>query len=101
MLLVAAGELVKLTSAYVSSDLGRLAVERRGATVRFRVAAWSSAVASRHNDDGTTSFITVDPGLSGLDFVAGMSAGKRTLTTRDGQHTYVFNEDPTAADRAQ
>jgi CubicO group peptidase (beta-lactamase class C family) len=85
-------ELAKLASAYVSPELGRLAVERDGATVRFRVAAWSSAVASRHNDDGTTSFITLKPGITGLDFVAGTSEGKRTLTTRDGQHTYVFNE---------
>ncbi len=67
-------------------------MERDGATARFRTAAWSSAVASRHNDDGTTSFITVDPEILGLDFVAGSSAGKRTLTTRDAQHTYVFAE---------
>jgi CubicO group peptidase (beta-lactamase class C family) len=88
----APADLAQIAPAYVSPDLGRLIVERNGATARFRTAAWSSAVASRHNDDGTTSFITVDPSLDGLDFVVGTSAGKRTLTTRDGQHVYVFSE---------
>jgi CubicO group peptidase (beta-lactamase class C family) len=88
----APADLAQIASTYISPDLGRLVVEREGATARFRTAAWSSAVASRHNDDGTTSFITVDPALLGLDFVIGTSAGKRTLTTRDGQHTYVFSE---------
>jgi CubicO group peptidase (beta-lactamase class C family) len=82
----------KIAHVYVSPDLGRIVVERQGTTTRFRTAAWSSTVASRHNDDGTTSFITSDPAIIGLNFVVGSTAGKRTLTTRDGQHTYVFSE---------
>lgn len=81
-----------LAGAYVSPDLGRLAVERDGSTLRFRSAAWSSEVGSRRNEDGTISFLTVDPALIGLDFVVGSKDGKRTLTTRDGQHVYVFTE---------
>jgi hypothetical protein len=88
----AAADLAQIAPAYVSPDLGKLIVERNGVTARLRTAAWSSAVATRHNDDGTTSFITVDPSVDGLDFVVGTSAGKRTLTTRDGQHVYVFSE---------
>jgi hypothetical protein len=45
-------------------------------------------MATRKNEDGTTSFITIDPGNQGFAFVLG--SGARTLTLRDGQHTYVF-----------
>jgi len=92
----APADLVLIASAYANPDLGRILVEKDGTATRFRSVAWSSAVASRHNDDGTTSFITIDPALDGLDFVVGNSGGKRTLTTRDGQHTYVFVEVPAA-----
>ena len=85
-------DLAQIASAYTSPDLGRIVVEKDGASVRFRTAAWTSAVASRHNDDGTTSLITIDPAILGLEFVVGSSADKRTLTTRDGQHTYVFTD---------
>jgi CubicO group peptidase (beta-lactamase class C family) len=93
----APADLAVIASNYSSPDLGRIVVQKEGATTRFQFAAWSSTVASRHNDDGTTSFITIDPALDGLDFVAGSSESKRTLTIRDGQHTYVFVEAPVAA----
>jgi len=88
----APADVAQIAASYFNPDLGSIAVEKVGATVRFRTAAWSSAVASRHNDDGTTSFLTIDPALQGLDLVVGKNGGKRTLTTRDGQHTYVFVE---------
>lgn len=88
----APAEATKLAAAYVSPDLGRLVVEKSGGAVRVRTAAWSSEVATRRNDDGTTSLITVDPEIGGLDFVVGAKDGKRTLTTRDGQHAYLFVE---------
>jgi CubicO group peptidase (beta-lactamase class C family) len=89
---VPAADAGKLAAAYVSPELGRLAVERRGGAIFFKAAAWSSEVAARHNDDGTLSFITVEPAINDLDFVAGTRDGKRTLTTRDGQHSYTFVE---------
>ena len=46
-------------------------------------------MASRRNPDGTVSFVTVAPGLIGLEFVRG-NAGGQTLTLRDAQHEYVF-----------
>ena len=49
-------------------------------------------MASRKNPDGTTSFITTAPGISGLEFVVGESGGKRTLVLRDAQHQYAFSE---------
>jgi hypothetical protein len=62
-----------------------------GATV-FDFGPWHSAVASRRNDDGTTSFISIDPTVDGFDFVVGAKDGKRTLTVRDNQHEYMFVE---------
>lgn len=56
----------------------------------FHFGEYKSAIASRHNDDGTTSFITITPGLEGFEFVVGDRAGKPILTIRDAQHEYVF-----------
>lgn len=89
---VAAADRVSLAANYVSPDLGPLAVERDGAQLRFRAIAFTSDVATRRNDDGSLSYITVDPALIGLDFQPGVKDGKRILTTRDGQHVYVFTE---------
>jgi hypothetical protein len=49
-------------------------------------------VASRKNDDGTISMITIDPTNGGFEFVVGRDAGKRILTPRDPQHECIFNE---------
>jgi hypothetical protein len=51
-----------------------------------------SPVATRRNDDGTTSFVTIDPGVNGFEFVPAQREGKRTLVIRDGQHEYVYTE---------
>lgn len=48
-------------------------------------------VASRKNLDGTISFITTAPGITGFELVVGGGA-KRTLVMRDAQHEYVFDE---------
>jgi hypothetical protein len=58
----------------------------------FDFGEWKSTVASRKNDDGTMSFITIDPAVYGFEFVVGERGGKRVLIIRDGQHEYVFNE---------
>ena len=49
-------------------------------------------MASRVNPDGTTSFITIVPGLTGFEFVVGSRNDRRTLTLRDPQHEYVYQE---------
>jgi hypothetical protein len=48
--------------------------------------------AGRTNPDGTVSFITTVPGMSGVEFVVGGGGAKRTLITRDAQHEYLFAE---------
>ncbi len=78
-----------LAAHYRSPDLGRIDVTRDSGGVVFDFGAFKSHVASRKNDDGTISFIAVDPGAAGFEFVLGTGATK-TLTTRDGQHVYVY-----------
>jgi CubicO group peptidase (beta-lactamase class C family) len=79
-----------LAPAYTNPDLGALAIEREGGVVRVRTPAWTSEVASRRNDDGTVSLVTIDPAVLGLGFVVGAREGRPTLTIRDAQHVYEF-----------
>ncbi len=85
-------EVAKLAGHYTSSALGDLTVLHVNAATVFDFGEWKSAVASRKNDDGTISFITIDPAVDGFEFVVGERGGKRVLVIRDGQHEYVFNE---------
>ncbi len=82
----------KLAPRYASPELGGLAVRRHGATTIFDLGEWRSTVASRRNDDGSVSFITIDPNKHGFEFVVGERDGKRALIIRDGQHEYAFVE---------
>ena len=76
-----------------TAALGRArACARRTARRSSTSATWHSAVASRKNDDGTTSFVSIDPTVDGFNFVVGARDGKRALIMRDGQHEYVFVE---------
>jgi CubicO group peptidase (beta-lactamase class C family) len=87
--LEAAGGLAK---RYSSKELGDLEVLTDNGNTIFDLGEWRSKVASRKNDDGTTSFITIDPGTDGFEFVVGERSGKRLLVIRDGQHEYTFTE---------
>jgi CubicO group peptidase (beta-lactamase class C family) len=81
-----------LARHYSSKELGDLAVLTDNGVTSFDMGEWKSTVASRKNDDGTISFITIDPGTDGFEFVVGNRAGKRVLIIRDGQHEYTFTE---------
>jgi len=91
-----------LARRYRNAALGRIDVSlavdsavpaaQAVATV-FDFGEWKSPVASRKNDDGTMSFVTIGPGIDGLEFVVGMSGGKRSLVFRDAQHEYMFVEE--------
>jgi len=87
----------KLAPRYVSPALGEVTVLKEASATLFNVGEWKSAVASRKNDDGTISFITIDPTISGLEFVVADEGGRRRLITRDAQHEYVFTEEAPAA----
>jgi CubicO group peptidase (beta-lactamase class C family) len=88
-----ASESSKLGTHYFNASLGDIAVSRSGNETVFDFGEWKSTVASRKNPDGTTSFITTVPGALGFEFVVGSASNsKRTLTMRDAQHEYVFEE---------
>ena len=82
----------KLAPRYLNASLGEIVVRRVGKKTRFDFGEWSTAVASRKNDDGTIAFVTIEPGFNGVPLVVGEDDGKRTLTFRDAQHEYVFTE---------
>jgi CubicO group peptidase (beta-lactamase class C family) len=84
-------ESAKLAKRYANSSLGEIAVSTSRASTMFDFGEWKSEVASRKNPDGTMSFITIAPGARGFELTMG-SRPKRTLTMRDAQHEYVFEE---------
>jgi len=86
---VAAG---KLAARYRSAELGDIAVSRKGDAVWFDFGGWKSEAASRKNDDGTMSFVTVSPGVDGFEFVVADKGDARSLVLRDAQHEYAFAE---------
>jgi hypothetical protein len=78
----------------VNDALGDITVSHQGPATVFDFGEWHSEVATRHNPDGSVSFITVAPGISGFEFVVG-SGPKPSLIVRDAQHEYVFAADGT------
>ena len=83
----------QLAAHYHSDALGDIAVSHDRGNTYFDVGEWKTPVASRHNPDGSVSFVTTSPGITGLQIVVGpAAAGKRTLVIRDAQHEYVFTE---------
>jgi len=90
--LIDGGKIVHLAARYSSKELGELDVLNKDGVTTFDFGEWKNAVASRKNDDGTISFITIDPTNGGFDFVVGERDGKRVLIIRDGQHEYVLTE---------
>jgi hypothetical protein len=81
-----------LAKAYRSPELGTLVVQQAGGKTHFDLGEWRSEVASRKNDDGSISFITITPGIIGMEFVISERSGKRALIIRDAQHEYWFTE---------
>jgi CubicO group peptidase (beta-lactamase class C family) len=82
----------KLAKRYTSKELGAISVVNKDGVITFDFGEWKSTVAPRKNDDGTISFITIDPTNNGFEFVVADNAGKRELIIRDGQHEYIFTE---------
>jgi CubicO group peptidase (beta-lactamase class C family) len=79
----------KLAKHYSNASLGKIDVSTSGGETYFDFGEWKSEVATKKNPDGTISFVTTVPGMSGFEFVVGTGANK-TLITRDAQHEYVF-----------
>jgi CubicO group peptidase (beta-lactamase class C family) len=85
-------ESAKLGPMYRNASLGHVAVSRADGKTSFDFGAWRSEVASRKNDDGSLSFVTISPGEDGLDFVVANGDKGPGLVIRDGQHEYRYAE---------
>jgi len=83
-------EVSKLANSYSNPDLGTIMVTRIGKTVQFTFGTFSSLVGSKRNDDGTTSFVLLEPTMLLLPFVASTENGKPALIVRDEQHDFRF-----------
>lgn len=87
----------KLAPRYHNAALGGIVVRTANGSTVFDFGEWKSVMASRKNDDGTTSFRTIDPGLGGFEFVV----RGNSLVLRDSQHEYVFAaQAPTTSSNA-
>ncbi|MBI2373773.1 MAG: beta-lactamase family protein [Deltaproteobacteria bacterium] len=84
-----AAEVGKLAASYANAALGEITVRSEGGATMFDFGEWKSEMASRKNPDGTVSFVTIAPGINGLELLVG-SGAKSTLVLRDAQHEYVF-----------
>jgi CubicO group peptidase (beta-lactamase class C family) len=82
-----------LANRYVNPNLGQIVV-RRDPQLTFDFGAWSTRVASRRNDDGTVSFVTLEPSYDAFEFIVADHQGRRALATSDGQHQYLYIESP-------
>ena len=78
-----------LAGAYRNEALGEIKVTRSNGVTTFDFGEWKSEVGSRVNPDGTVSFMTTAPGITGLEFVV-MDGETRRLIMSDAQHEYVF-----------
>ncbi|MFT7775444.1 serine hydrolase domain-containing protein [Roseateles sp.] len=87
---IPADAMKKLATHYRSPDLGTMRVERKAGKMRFAFAHWNSEVALRKNEDGTQSYITIDPGISGIELVRDDQSSPAALVLRDAQHEYRF-----------
>jgi CubicO group peptidase (beta-lactamase class C family) len=87
-----ASDAAKLAPHYVNEALGDITVSHNSAATVFDFGEWHSEVATRHNPDGSVSFVTIAPGITGFEFVVG-SGPKPSLIVRDAQHEYVFSAD--------
>jgi hypothetical protein len=81
----------KLSAHYHSKELGKIDVAHQAAATWFDFGGWKSEVASRKNDDGTLSYVTISPGVDGFEFVVADDEDGRALVLRDAQHEYKFD----------
>jgi CubicO group peptidase (beta-lactamase class C family) len=84
--------LANLAPRYHSAEVGDLVLRHEGGQLRVTPGSIEGPVATRRNDDGSISLVSVGPGLIGLDAVIGGTPGARTLTFHDAQHDYLYSE---------
>jgi CubicO group peptidase (beta-lactamase class C family) len=85
-----AAAVAALAPAYASPDLGPLRVVKTAKGVDFAFRTLSTPMGTRKNDDGTMSFVALDPTLLFFPLVVSTEAGKPALIARDSQHEFKF-----------
>jgi Beta-lactamase len=87
----APAEVQRLAGAYRNGALGEIVVQRSQGEVVFQFGGWKSRMGTKLNPDGTTSFISIDPGIRGFEFNAPVAVGVYArLKLRDAQHAYEY-----------
>ena len=82
-----------LLGTYFNQELGALVISfDRGKLMLRATSIWSQATTKR-NKDGTTSLVTISPGIGGLNFLVATRNGQQTLVLNDAQHEYVFTRN--------
>jgi len=82
-----------LAAEYRDKEFGNtLTIRNSGHGKWVTAGAIEGPLATRRNDDGTLSLVSIGPGAIQLDAVIGTLNGVRTLTVRDSQHEYVYAE---------
>ena len=88
-------EVKRLAGSYRNAALGDVVVRAGKDQVVFQFGGWKSRMATKVNPDGTTSFVSIDPGVRGFEFNAPAAKAAYTrLTLRDPQHTYEYEAVP-------
>jgi hypothetical protein len=84
-------EVQRLAGSYRNAALGEIVVQKGTDGVVFQFGGWKSRVGTRANPDGTTTFISVDPGIRGFEFNARAANGVyKRLRLGDAQHIYEY-----------
>lgn len=81
-----------LAARYTNADLGDLVVRREGGKTVFDFGGWSSEVASRKNEDGSVTFVTITPGADGFELDVAAGPEGRRLIIREAPRAYTFSE---------
>lgn len=82
----------QLARRYRSAALGGLEVRQQDNATWFDFGGWSSEMATRRNQDGSVTFVTISPGADGYEFTVADQPGERRLVISDAQHAYAFSE---------
>ena len=86
--------LAGLATNYRSPDGSHLSITDRDGGNYMTAGFIEGPVATRKNEDGSVSLVSVGPGAIGVDALVGTKDGKRTLSIRDSQHEYLYTEAP-------
>ena len=78
--------------SYSNPELGPLSLTSEEGKLMMRSTAISSEVATKTNEDGSISLVTVSPGFWGADILIGERDSKRVLILNDNQHEYVWEK---------